>query len=126
MRFQGDYTEIDIASCSDVRLEGVRSGSIRIRDSVVTVENTEVTSDGVALDVKNSKVEITASEFVGDVALQTNVGDLDLAGVTLRGRRKSVQVDRSSRLIFSISRLESPVAHRFAHELLELGAGTDL
>jgi pimeloyl-ACP methyl ester carboxylesterase len=126
MKFQGDYTEIEIASCSDVRIEDVRSGSIRIRDSVVVIENAQVKSDTVALDVKNSKVELTASELSGDVALQTNVGEVDLAGITLRGKRKSVQVDRSSRLIFSISRLESPVAHRYVHELVELGAGNEL
>jgi pimeloyl-ACP methyl ester carboxylesterase len=126
MKLQGDYTEIEIASCSDVRIEAVRSGSIRIRDSVVVIENAQVKSDAVALDVKNSKVEITASELSGDVAMQTNVGEVDLAGVTLRGKRKSVQVDRSSRLIFSISRLESPVAHRYVHELVELGAGDEL
>lgn len=126
MKFQGDYTEIEIASCWDVRIEDVRSGTIRIRDSVVVIENAHVKSDAVALDVKNSKVEITASEFSGDVAMQTNVGEVDLAGVILRGKRKSVQVDRSSRLIFSISRLESPVAHRYVHELVELGAGTEL
>lgn len=125
-RFQGDYTEIEISNCWDVRLEDVRSGSIRIRDSVVTIENAHVVSDAIALDVKNSKVEITASDLTGEVAMQTNVGEVDLAGVTLHGKQKSVQVDRSSRLIFSISRLESPVARRYVHELLELGAGSDL
>jgi pimeloyl-ACP methyl ester carboxylesterase len=124
--FQGEYTDIAIANCQDVRLEGVRSASIRIRDSAVTVENTQVGSEGVALDVTNSKVEITASDFAGDVALLTNGGDVDLAGVTLRGTRRSVQVDRASRLIFSISRLDSPIAHRFAHELIELGPGAEL
>lgn len=126
IKFQGDYTEIEITGCWDIRLEDVHSGSIRIRDSVVTIENTRVRSDAVALDVKNSKVEITASELAGDVAMQTSVGEVDLAGVILRGKRKSVQVDRSSRLIFSISRLESPVAHRYVHELVELGAGNEL
>lgn len=126
VRFAGDYPTIEIAGCQDVRLDGVRAGSIRILDSVVSVENTQVTGDGVALDVKNSKVELTASDFAGEVALLTSGGDIDLAGITLRGTRRSVQVDRPSRLIFSISRLDSPVSHRFAHELLEPGAGVEL
>lgn len=125
-KFQGDYTEIEISNCWDVRVEDVRSGSIRIRDSVVTIENARVVSDAIALDVKNSKVEITASDLAGEVAMQTNAGEMDLAGVVLHGKKKSVQVDRSSRLIFSISRLDSPVARRYVHELLELGAGSEL
>jgi pimeloyl-ACP methyl ester carboxylesterase len=126
MRFEGDYPTIEIAGCQDVRIEGVRAGSIRILDSVVSVENTQVTGDGVALDVKDSKVEITASDFAGEVALLTSGCDIDLAGITLRGTRRSVQVDRPSRLIFSISRLDSPVSHRFVHELLEPVAGVEL
>jgi hypothetical protein len=76
--------------------------------------------------VRNSKVEITASDLAGDVALLTDGGDVDLAGVTLRGMRRSVQVERASRLVFSVSRLDSPVSRRYAHELVELGAGSEL
>lgn len=126
MTFQGDYTEIDIVGCSAVRLDGVRCASIKIRDSIVTIEGTRVSSEAVALVVENSKVEVTASELEGDVAMETTAGDVDLAGVTLTGKRKSVQVDRGSRLIFSISRLSSPLGRRYVHELLEMGAGSEL
>ncbi len=44
----------------------------------------------------------------------------------LQGRSKSVQVSGSSRLIFSVSRLDSPVGHRYVHELVELGKGSEL
>jgi pimeloyl-ACP methyl ester carboxylesterase len=125
-RFQGEYSEIEINNCQGVRLEGVRSRSIRIRDSVATFENVQVDSDGLALEVSNSKVEITASDFVGDVALTSSTGDIDLAGVNLRGKSRSVRVDRASRLIFSACRIDSPVSHRFVHELLELGARSEL
>jgi hypothetical protein len=126
MLFQGDYTEIEISGCQDVQLDGVRSGAIRIRDSVVTMHDTHVATRAVALDVKNSRVEITASDFVGEVALESSGAELDLAGVTLQGKDKSVHVGTASRLIFSISRLDSPMGHRFVHELLELGKGAEL
>jgi len=126
MRFAGDYSDIEILGCQDVRLEGVRSGAIRIHDSVVSIEGTRVGVSGTALEVKNSRVEITASDFAGDVALDSSAGEIDLAGVTLQGKRKSVQLSGSSRLIFSVSRLDSPVGHRFVHELLELGRGDAL
>jgi len=126
MGFQGEYSEIEISGCEDVHLDGVRSGPIRIRDSVVTIESTQVNARGVALDVKSSRVEITASDFAGDVALESNAGDMDIAGATLRGRSKSVHVSAASRLIFSISRLDSPMGRRYIHDLLEPAAGTEL
>jgi hypothetical protein len=126
MLFQGDYTEIEISGCQDVQLDGVRSGAIRIRDSAVTMHDTHVATTAVALDVKRSRVEITASDLVGEVALESSGGDLDLAGVTLQGKAKSVHIGSSTRLIFSISRVDSPVSHRFVHELLELGSGAEL
>jgi pimeloyl-ACP methyl ester carboxylesterase len=126
VRFAGEYSDIEIVGCQDVRLEGVRSGAIRIQDSVVTIEGTRAGSSGTALDVKNSRVEITASDFAGDVALESSAGEIDLAGVTLEGKSKSVHVARSSRLIFSVSRVDSPVGHRYVHERLELGKGDEL
>jgi pimeloyl-ACP methyl ester carboxylesterase len=125
-QFRGDYSEIEIASCRDVLLDGVRSGPIRIRDSVVTIQNTEAHALAVALDVKNSKLEVTASDFVGDVALEVSGSDLDLAGVVLRGDQRSVHVGGSSQLIFSISHLDSPVGRHYVHELLELRAGEEM
>ncbi len=126
MRFQGDYTEIEISGCQDVQLDGVRAGPIRIRNSFVTMQDTHIGTAAVALDVKDSRVEITASDLFGDVALEANGADLDLAGVALQGKRVSVHVAGSSRLIFSISRVDSPIAHRFLHEMLELDPGAEL
>jgi pimeloyl-ACP methyl ester carboxylesterase len=126
VRFTGSYSEIEISGCQDVVLDGVRTGSIRVRDSVVTIETSEVFASEVALDVKNSKVEVTASDFAGSVAVETSGSDLDLAGVVLQGRQKSVHVGGSSRLIFSISRLDSPVGRRYIHELVETRSGEEL
>jgi len=124
-RFTGDYAEIEIASCQDVVLKDVHAGSLRIRDSYATVENTRVVSPGVALDIKGSRVMVTASDFTGDVALEVAGSDLDLAGVLLRGRRKAVHVGGASKLIFSISRSESPTNRSYLHGVYEFDIGTE-
>jgi pimeloyl-ACP methyl ester carboxylesterase len=126
LRFTGDYSDIDIQACSDVTLKDVRARALRIRDSRVVVENTRVVSQTVALDAKGSRVEITASEFVGSVAVDVDNSDLDLAGVDLQGQRASVHVAKASRLIFSVSHVDSPVQRRYVHDLLEPNSGEEL
>jgi alpha-galactosidase len=92
--FSGDYAEIDIDRCDGVVLRDVRTSALRIRNSFVTVESTRVLGQAVALDVKGSRMVITASDFAGDVAVEVDGGELDLAGVDLRGHRHGRLDDR--------------------------------
>lgn len=126
VKFAGDYSEIDIKGCWEVTLTDVHARALRIRDSQVTVENSRVVSPAVALQVKGSRVEITASEFEGNVAIDVDNSDVDLAGVDLQGKRASVHVVHASRLIFSVSHVDSPIQRRYVHDLLELNSGEDL
>jgi hypothetical protein len=52
--------------------------------------------------------------------------DLDLAGVDLQGQRASVHVATASRLIMSVSHVDSPIQRRYVHDLLEPSSGEDL
>jgi len=124
--FSGDYSEIDIRNCWDVTLKDVHTGALRIRDSRVMVANSRVVSQGVALVVKGSRVEITASELSGKVAIEVDNSDLDLAGIELQGQSASIHVASASRLIFSVSHVDSPIQRRYLHDLLEPNAGEDL
>jgi hypothetical protein len=126
VKFTGDYSEIDIKGCWEVTLTDVHARALRIRDSQVTVENSRVVSPAVALEVKGSRVEITASEFEGNVAIDVDNSDVDLAGVELQGKRASVHVVRASRVIFSVSHVDSPIQRRYVHDLLELNSDEDL
>jgi pimeloyl-ACP methyl ester carboxylesterase len=126
VHFSGDYDEIEINGCQDAVLKDVRTAALRIRDSYVVVDDTRVVAQQVALSVKGSRVVITASDFTGNVALQTDGSDLDLAGVELRGQRASVHVDGASKLIISVSRAESPINTRYLHGVYEFDIGAEL
>ena len=126
MSFSGDYADIEITGCRDVVLRDVRAGALRIVDSYAVVENTRVVAPDVALDVKGSRVEITASDFAGNVALQVEGSDLDVAGVQLQGRRAAVHVGGASKVIFSVSRAESPINQRYLHGVYEFDIGVEL
>jgi pimeloyl-ACP methyl ester carboxylesterase len=126
VRFSGDYAEIEVVGCKDVVLQDVRAASLRLRDSYAVVEAAQVTGADVALEVRGSRVQITASDFSGNVALDVEGSDLDLAGVVLRGRRASVHVGGSSRLVFSISHAASPINQRYLHGVYEFDIGAEL
>ena len=126
VKLTGDYSEIEITGCWDVTLKDVHARALHIRNSQVIVENTRIVSQAVALEVKGSRVEITASQLSGQVAVDVDNADLDLAGVDLQGERASVHVASTSRLIFSVSHVDSPIQRRYIHDLFEPSAGDDL
>ena len=126
VRFTGDYAEIEISRCGEVVVRDVRTASLRILDSYAIVENTRVVSQDVALTVKGSDVEITASDFAGKVALEVEGSDLDLAGVDLRGQRAAVHVGGASKLVISASHVESPINDRYLHDVYQFDIGAEL
>jgi len=124
VEISGDYSEITLDRCS-ATLKDVRARQIHIRNSQVVLENTVVFASEVAVDVEDSRVEMTACDLSGATALQVNGGELDLAGVELHGDGASVRVGRTARLIFSVSRVDSAIQRRFVHELVEAQAGEE-
>jgi pimeloyl-ACP methyl ester carboxylesterase len=125
-RFTGDFSEIEIAGCDDVRISGVRAAAIRVRDSVVSLEDTQVVGSGVALTVSGSRVQATACDLTGEVGIQAERSELDLAGVELRGRRAAVLAQGPTSLLFSVSRVESRRTRGFVHGAKELARNDEL
>jgi len=127
VRFSGDYSQIDIVGCQDVQMRDVRASAIRVRNSSeVVMENVHVSAVETALQVAGSQVEITASDFGGNVAIDSEDSRVDLAGVNLQGRRASVHVSRASQLLVSVCRVDSPISRRYVHDELELSKGAEL
>ena len=126
IRFTGDYSQIEIVGCRDVSLKDVRAASVHVRNSEVVIENTQVSAQATALQVVGSRVEVTACDLSGTVALDSEGSEIDLAGVNLQGQRAGVHVAGSSRIIFSVCRVDSPINHRYLHDAMELNMGADL
>jgi pimeloyl-ACP methyl ester carboxylesterase len=124
VKITGDYSEITLDGCA-ATLKDVRALKIHIRNSQVVLENTVVLSPDVAVDVQDSRVEMTACDLSGTTALQVDGGELDLAGVDLRGGGASVKVVRAARLIFSVSRVDSALQRRFLHDMVDAKAGEE-
>jgi pimeloyl-ACP methyl ester carboxylesterase len=125
-RFTGSYASIQIVRCQDVVLSGVRAERVQVQDSHVTMEDTRVEGQGTSVQIKGSRVEITASDFIGEIALEVEGSDVDLAGVYLKGRKAAIHVVKNSALVVSVSRIDSPNNQRYLHDVLRFGVGVDL
>lgn len=119
-QYSGHYREVIVEHCSAVRLENLIAERIVIRDSIVQMHNVQIRATDVALDVTQSEVTATASNFSGEVAIRAGACRIDLAGVHLLGIGTAVEVKRRSRLVASISQIQSPNFSGYWHDSVEL------
>ncbi len=120
VQYSGAYRNVLIDGCSGVRLVNLNAERIVIRDSIVQMQGVQVRAADVALDVTNSEVTATASDFSGEVAIRADAARIDLAGVHLLAIGNAVEAKRMSRLIGSISRIQSPAYTGYWHDDAEL------
>lgn len=119
-RYSGRYREVRIERCRGVRLANLSAERIVIRDSTVQMVDVRVRGAEAALDIADSELVATASDFAGSVAIRADASRLDLAGVHLAATGQAVEAARRSRLIASVSRIESPAYTGYWHEDREL------
>jgi pimeloyl-ACP methyl ester carboxylesterase len=124
--FEGEYAEIEITSCRDVRLRDVRTARLVASESEIWVDGGRIGGPGVAIAVKNSRLAMTGTDVVGEVGIEADRSDLDLAGVSVTGRRASVHAAESTRIVFSVSRLDSPRYRGFVHETRTVERGGEI
>jgi pimeloyl-ACP methyl ester carboxylesterase len=110
---EGDYESIAVHKCKRIWLNHVRARTIRVEDSDGRLDGAEV-SGGVTMD--HAEFSLTGGDLMGALALDVRESKLDLAGVQLLGDETALRVDGKSELVFSVCPLESPHTARMLHE----------
>jgi pimeloyl-ACP methyl ester carboxylesterase len=121
-RYSGRYREVRIDGCSAVRLTDLVAERIVVRDSIVQMLGVQVRADDVALDIANSELIATASDFSGRLTIRSDASRLDLAGVRLEAAGFAVQALRRSRLVASVSEIRDAFYRGGWHEDREMAA----
>jgi pimeloyl-ACP methyl ester carboxylesterase len=132
--FEGDYRHIEIVGCRSVLLRRLRAQRVTIRQSRVQLENCVITSDGTALHIETSEVEITGCQIVGNTAIAFVHSKLDIAGTQLRGESYGMQQlpdptpsaeapSGATSVLFSVSRVRTAGVDRSWHGVMPLHAG---
>jgi pimeloyl-ACP methyl ester carboxylesterase len=119
-RYSGRYREVRLDGCLAVQLVDLSAERIVVRDAIVQMTGVTVRSADVALDITNSELIATASDFAGRVAIRSDASRLDLAGVRLQAAGFAVQVLRRSRLVASVSAIRDAFYSGWWHEDREL------
>lgn len=119
-RYSGRYRELRLEGCSAAVLTDVVADRIVIRDSIVQMTGVQVRSDDVALDITNSELIATASDFEGRLAIRADLSRLDLAGVRLAARGFAVQAAGRSRFVASVSEVRDAFYTGWWHDDREL------
>lgn len=107
-RYSGNFKSLKLDQCSNVIIESARIGTLEIRDSVVTMQDTVVAGSDTAMLVLRSRVTGTALNIEGATAIFSDESELDLAGVSLRASHKALDMPGSGRVYFSVSDVAAP------------------
>jgi pimeloyl-ACP methyl ester carboxylesterase len=128
--FQGDYESLTIEACDRIRIRNARVRELRIVDSSVTIDDSRVGGGKAGLYARGSTVVMTGGRIEGDVAILANGSRLDLAAVTVEGRRAAVEAEeggdqgtaasKRSSVVFSLSRVGSPLTRGELHDFYSI------
>jgi pimeloyl-ACP methyl ester carboxylesterase len=121
--FSGHYDSITLDNCSNARISGAKLKQLTIKASSVTIEDSAIESDDVALSTQASQLTATSLRLRGRVAIRADNSRLDLAGVSLQATERGVEMLAPSRLYFSVSDWQAPDFSGDAHFLWPLSTG---
>jgi len=118
----GHYRSIEIEGCDHIQIRNVQTEYIKVTGSNrVSIENSRINGAEVALHTHESRISLTGVRLSGDTPIVTTGSILDLAGVELTARKTTVQaLGGGSKLLFSVSRFETPAHRGYLHGLYEV------
>lgn len=117
--FSGHYRHMIIEDCNNLLLKNVVAESIRIKDSLVRLENVSLSGAKLALNIKRSVVELTNVTITAQQGVKLNESRFDGAGVQINASEHAISVVDDSNIIFSLSRIHSPIYQGLAHDAIE-------
>jgi len=118
--YSGHFDSITLNQCSNIKLTNITTNKLVIKDSLVEIENLNVQSDDVALFAEESVIKITNGEIIGGNAISLSGSRLDLAGMNIISRGESIFSDISSKVMLSITHIDSPYYKGLAHGSFKL------
>lgn len=120
LTFSGHYSRIRLNHCNGIVIRDAQVGSIEAVSSQFYLEGSQVGGGAVGMALTASDATLTASAIRGEVALRASGSRVDMAGVDLIGSVAAIEARHRTRLIFSVTRLQSPVTDGYLHANLRV------
>ncbi|HEY5674482.1 MAG TPA: alpha/beta hydrolase [Malonomonas sp.] len=120
MVFGGSYQSIELIDCQNARLNNISAESVRLVRSSAIFDRGSITGNTVGLHIDDSNVTANGLRIEAPVAVTASNSRLDLAGVRLKGSKSAVTTESQVKLLFSVSRIQSPHGSGTIHGLRHL------
>lgn len=113
--YSGNYRNILIQNCADIKLQDITAQNLLIKDSTVEMFNVVIESTETALETVESVVLMTSSQLKGKTPILSSGSRLDIAGSLLYGDEAVIDVGVSSRIILSVSKYHTKLTSGNLH-----------
>jgi pimeloyl-ACP methyl ester carboxylesterase len=109
LRYSGRYRHITLDNCLDMELFDVQAESIVLTSSTAEMTRIRISSDSLALKLRDSAARLTDAHLVAPVAVEVDGSRLDMAGASLKAQEIALKILGESVVVASVSEVQSPV-----------------
>ncbi len=117
-QFTGMYATLHLTNCADVTVENAEIDRLVLNNSSVRLVSVRVSKGTFAV---HSVLEMTGGDYTGQIGLSMTDATADIAGSRISGSRYAITAQKSARLLFSATLVESPLNHGSIHDRVVLG-----
>ena len=114
--FEGDYDNLTLERCQEIRIRNARIRKLIVNGSSVTIDDSRIGGGETGLYARGSTVVMTGGSIEGNVAITAVGSRLDLAAVDVDGREAAVTAPKKSYVVFSLSSVRSPYTRGELHD----------
>ena len=120
--YSGRFEHLIINECRHVTIENAKIDLLEIKNSSVTIYNSEIGAGEKALETDSSTVFATATTFKADTPILANNSRLDFAGVDIKATKNAIESQVQTYATFSLSTVESPNHTGYVHGVYTVSA----
>ena len=111
-----NFKSLKIIDSKNIQLYNCNLEKLVIRNSTVSLIDSNINSNNVAISVTNSSLNITSSDIKGRIAIESNGSKLDIAGTNLTSSEISILSRGINQIIFSLTTLRGPITTKVFHK----------
>lgn len=113
--YTGRYNKVSIHNCEQIKLRDISADELVIENSLVYIDNTEISGSNTACIMNNSIVVATNLVCNGETGLVADNSRLDFAGTIITGTDSVANIKTESYLVLSVSKIHGPDYNGTAH-----------
>lgn len=111
--FEGDYFRLELQDCKRAVIRNANVGSIIAKNSNIEIEKSQVMTKDIGITLFDSTLEITSSNVVATIGIQTVRSHVDVAGVDFKVGTAAVNNLGQSDAVFSVSSVNGIYLHAY-------------